>query len=151
MTTGRETTGSDKRGIELILLCLTTYETDDGTDVVDLSRPLGIHAAAVIRTNHSITSLQQGINDGTEVGSTLAVVAEPRTTIDMNHHGIAGSLFLRQIDVAGMECLVIACIVHILPFLGGFEIRLWSLEAAKASETTLGLCRSKSCKAHQNC
>ena len=112
---------------------------------MDLSRPLGIATATVIRTNHGITGIEQGLHDGTEVGSTLTVVAEPRRAVDVDDDGIAGCLFLGQIDVAGM-----ACIVHILPFLGGLEFHLWSLETAKASETTLRLCRSKSCKAHQN-
>ena len=117
VTTRRKTAGSDERGIELILLGLTTHEADDGTDVVQLGRPLGIHAGTVVRTYHGIASIKQRLANSTEVSHTLAVVAEPSTAIDMNHNGIAGSLLFGQIDVAGVIGLVVADIVYIFPLL----------------------------------
>ena len=137
MATAGKSAGSDERRVELVLCSLTTHETDDGTDIVNLCWPLGIHAAAVVRTNDGITCFEQCLADSAEVGHALAVVAEPRTAIDMDNDGIAGSLLLRQIDVAGVISLVIASIIDILPLLRGGKIYFRSLEAAKASS---GLC-----------
>ena len=120
VSTRRKTAGGNKRGIELIFLGLAAHETNHGTYVVDLCRPLGIHARTVVGTNHCIAGIEQGLHDGAQVGHTLTVVAEPRTAVDVNHHGIAVLHLLGQVDVAGVISLVIAGIVHILPFLRGF-------------------------------
>ena len=102
---------------------------------MELGRPLGIHAATVVRTYHGITCIKQGLHDGSEVGSALAVIAEPGTTIDMNHDRIGSSLFLRQINVTGVIRLVVTGIVDILPLLTGFEFCLL-LEATKSTEAS---------------
>ena len=104
---------------------------------MQLGRPLGIHATTVIRTYHSITSLQQSLYNRTQVGSTLAVVAEPRTTVNMNHDGILLCLFLGQIDVTGVVSLFVAYIVHIRPLLRCLQFYLRHLESSK---TSCGLC-----------
>ena len=84
---------------------------------MQLGRPLGIHAATVVRTYHSIAGIEQSLHDGTKVGSALAVIAEPGTTVDMNNDGIAFCLLLGQIDVAGVVCLVVTGIVYVFPLL----------------------------------
>ena len=133
MTTGRETAGSNERSVELIFLGLTTYKTNDGTDVMNLGRPLGIHTTAMVGAYDGIASLQQRLHNGTQVGSTLAAVREPSTTIDMDDHWIGCFLFFRQIDVTGMVGLIIASIVNIFPLLRGGEICFRCLEATKTS------------------
>ena len=62
-------------------------------------------------------NVQQCLHDGAEVGSTLAVVAEPGTSIDVNHYGIALLLLFRKIDVAVVVNLAVADVVDILPLL----------------------------------
>ena len=84
---------------------------------MNLGRPLGIHARTVVRAHHGIAGIEQGLDDGTQVGGTLAAVAEPRTTVDVDDHGITCLLLLGQIDVAGVERLVVAGIVNVLPLL----------------------------------
>ena len=138
MTARRETTGSNEAGIELILGGLTTDKTDDGTDVVNLGRPLGIHAGAVVGTDYCIAGIEQCLHNGAQVGSSFAIVAEPSTAIDMNDYRISIFLLLGQIDVTGMIGLVITSIVDILPLLGRFKVGLRFLETAEAAEA-LGL------------
>ncbi len=132
VTTGRESAGGDERRVELVLRSLTTHEADDGTDVVNLGRPLGIDAAAVVGAYDGIACIQQRLADGAEVGHALAAVAEPGTAVDVDDDGVGGSLLFGQVDVTGVVGLVVAGIVDVLPLLRGFQFRLL-LEAAKAS------------------
>ena len=44
VTAGGEAARSNKPRVEMVFLSLTTHEADDGTDVVDLCRPLRVHA-----------------------------------------------------------------------------------------------------------
>ena len=136
MTTRRETAGGNERRVELVFLGLTTYETDYGTYVVNLGRPLGIDAGTVVGTNDGIACIEQGLDNCTEVGHSLSVVVEPGTTIDMNHDGIAFFLLFRQIDVAGMISLAIIRIVNVFPLLRGLQLYFGHLETA---ETACGL------------
>ena len=144
MTTRREAAGCNKRGIKLILLSFTTHKTDDGTNVMNLRRPLGIHTGTVVRTNYCITCLQQRLTDSTQVSSTLTAVAEPCTAIDMNDYRIRRFLNLWQVDIAGMICLTITYVVDILPFLRGLKFNLL-LKTAKAS-SWLRLCQQLTTK-----
>ena len=64
VTTTGESAGSDKRGVKLVSLCFATNKAYHGTDVVYLGRPWGIDARTVIRTNHSVTCVQQTFDDG---------------------------------------------------------------------------------------
>ena len=84
-----------------------------------LCGPLGIHARAMVRTDHGIACIEQRFHDGAEVGHALAAIAEPRTAIDVDDHGITLCLLLGQIDVAVVEGLAVAGIVHVLPLLRG--------------------------------
>ena len=133
----------------MILLSLTTYKADDGTDIVNLCGPLSIHAGTMVRAYYCITVIKQRLYDGAEVGHTLAAIAKPCATIDMDNDRIALCLFLRQIDVTSMIGFIIACIVHVLPLLRGLQFYLRSLETTKASS---GLCHSaNSSQTHYDC
>ena len=50
-----------------------------------------------------------------------------------------------------MISLIVAGIVYILPFLGGFQIHLWALETSKASEATLRLCHHHCGETQHHC
>ena len=132
MTARREARGGDEGSVEPIVCRLTANETDDGLDVVDLCRPLCIAAGTVIGANHCITCVEQRLHDGTQVGSTLAAVGEPCTSVDVHHHGIGILLYLGEIDVASVKSLVIAGIIHVLPNLGSLQFGLL-LKTAKTA------------------
>ena len=116
----------------MILLCLTAYKSHNGTDVVELSWPLGIGTAAMVRAHNGIAGIEKGTDGGAKVCHTFAIVAKPSTAIDMNYYGITVFLLLWQIDVAGMKDLAIADIVDIFPLLRSFQ-SCFLLYASKAS------------------
>ena len=145
MTARRETACSNERRIELILGGLTAHKADDGTYIVDLCRPLGVHARTVIRADHCKTGIQQTLDDSTQIGSPLAVVAEPRTAVDVDYYGIRSLFLLRQINVASVIGLVIACIIYVFPLLRCLKFYLRHLES---TESACGLSHSHSREAH---
>ena len=136
MTARRESTGGDERFVKLILFGHSAYKADYSLDVVNLCRPFGITAGTMVGANNCVTGIEQSFDDGSQICNSLTVVAEPRAAIDVNNNGIGFLLFLGQIDIAGMVGFVVACIVHIFPFLGGFQFCL-HLESAEAA---CGLC-----------
>ena len=138
-----ETAGGDVAGVEVVLISMSTYPADDSLDVMALGRPLGILDAAVVGTHHGIASLEQGSDDGTQVGSPLAAVAHPGTAVDMNHHGVFLGLGLGQIDVQGVEGLAVIGIVEVAVLLGTTHVLRLNLLAAEAK-----LCISVQPKQH---
>ena len=139
VTTRRKTAGGNERGVELVLLSLTANKAHHGPDVVNLGRPLGVHAAAVVGAHHGIAGAQQGFHDGAQVGCAFTIVTEPGAAVDVDHDGVGRLLLTWQVDVARVVRLVVAGIVHVLPLLGGLKVCIRGLEAAKASEAALRL------------
>ena len=117
MSTAGETAGGNERRVELVLGSLTAYEANYSFDVVQLGRPLGIHAGTVVRTYYGIACIQQRFDDGAKVGHPLAAVVEPCAAVDVNNDRIGCLFFLGQIDIAGVVRLVVTCIVDVLPLL----------------------------------
>src|SRR5574344_386471 len=100
----------------------------------------------MVGTYHSIASLQQRIHDSAEICHTFGIVAEPRTTIDMNHHRITFSLHLRKVDVTIVERLTIVSIIHILKGFRSGKVHLRCLKYSKTTKSTSWLGIDHCCK-----
>ena len=151
MTAGRETAGSDERGVELVLLGLASDEANDGTNVMNLCRPLGVHAGTVVGANYSVTCIEQSLDDGAQVGCALTVVAEPCASVDVDDYGIGGLLLLRQIDIAGVIGLTVAYIVDVFPLLACLQCNLRHLETAESSLRLSHTCQRQEGQNKEQC
>lgn len=138
MTTTGETAGSNELRVEMILGCIASNPTNHSLDVVTLSRPLCILYATVIGADHSITGLEKGGNDGTKIGSSLAAVAHPGTSVDVYHNGILVGLRLGHVDIHGVEGLAIVGIVNVTELLGTMHVLSLNLLSSEA-ELRMGI------------
>jgi hypothetical protein len=116
----------------MILLGLAAYEAHNGTDVMKLSRPLGIGTTAVVGAYNGIAGIEKRADNSTYIGHTLTIVVKPGTAVDMDNYRIAVFLLFRQIDVAGMVSFSVAGIIDILPHLRGLNLCLF-LHSPEAS------------------
>ena len=129
---GEAADGHEAR-VEMILSGLTAHKADDGANVVQLGRPLGVHARTVVGAHHGIARREQRLDDGAQVGGTLAVVVEPRAAVDVYHHGVGVVRLFGQVDVARVERLAVGGVVHVLPLLAGLQLHFRQLHSAEAS------------------
>jgi hypothetical protein len=98
----------------------------------------------VVWANHSIACVEQGVDNGAKVGCALAVIAEPRAAVDMYNYWVGIAPLCWQVNVAGMESLVIAGIVHVFPLLASLQMCL----LLKTSESARWLCHDTQCHTH---
>ena len=117
----------------MILPGVGAHPADDALDVLDLGRELGVSRRTVVRGDHGVAGVQQGVHDGAEVGHALGVVGVPGAAVDVDHDRVGVLLHARQIHVQLVIDLVVARIVDVHELLGAVHVDLGHLEAAEAA------------------
>ena len=128
---GRETRRGHERRIQPVLGGVGPHVADHALDVLDLGRKLGVGRRTVVGRHDGIARVEQGVDDGAQVGHPLGIVGEPGAAVNVDHDRIGLLLHPGQVDVHLVVNLSVAGVIDVRELLGAVHLDLRHLEPAE--------------------